>query len=67
MLEGYARKMLAGMPSAHPELTAILQFLFAALAEYGCPAMVISDHGAVFRAGDYCRSLRALEIEPTYI
>jgi transposase InsO family protein len=67
MLEGYSRKILAGMASAHQALTAILQLLFAALAEYGCPAMVISDHGAVFRAEDYCRILRALEIEPKYI
>jgi transposase InsO family protein len=67
ILEGYSRKILAGMASAHQDLTAILQLLFAALAEYGCPAMVISDHGAVFQAGDYRRILRALEIEPTYI
>ena len=59
ILEGYSRKILAGMASAHQDLTAILQLLFAALTEYGCPAMVISDHGAVFRAGDYRRILRA--------
>jgi len=67
MLEGYSRKLLAGMASAHQELTAVLQLLFAALAEYGCPEMIISDHGAVFRAEDYGRILRALEIEPKYI
>ena len=67
MLEGYSRKILAGMASAHQDLTAVLQLLFAALAEYGCPAMVISDHGAVFRAHDYTAILRALEIAPTYI
>jgi Integrase core domain/Homeodomain-like domain len=67
MLEGYSRKILAGMASAHQDLTAVLQLLFAALAEYGCPEMIISDHGAVFRADDYGRILRALEIEPTYI
>jgi transposase InsO family protein len=67
MLEGYSRKILAGMASPHQDLTAVLQLLFAALAEYGCPAMVISDHGAVFRAHDYTAILRALEIAPTYI
>jgi len=67
MLEGSSRKILAGMASAHQALTAVLQLLFAALAEYGCPEMIISDHGAVFRAEDYQRLLRALEIEPTYI
>ena len=52
------------MASAHQDLAAVLQLLFAALAEYGCPEMVISDHGAVFRADDSKTSLRALEIEP---
>lgn len=67
LLEGYSRKILAGMASQHQDLTAVLQLLFAALAEYGCPGMVISDHGAVFRAADYTTILRALEVEPTYI
>ena len=67
LLEGHSRKILAGMASAHQDLTAVLQLLFAALAEYGCPEMIISDHGAVFRAEDYQTILRALDIEPTYI
>lgn len=67
LLEGYSRKIIAGMASAHQDLTAVLQLLFVALAEYGGPEMVISDHGAVFQAEDYCRILRALEIEPTSI
>lgn len=67
LLEGYSRKILAGMASAHQDLTAVLQLLCAALAEYGCPEMIISDHGAVFRAEDYKTILRALDIEPKYI
>jgi transposase InsO family protein len=67
ILEGYSRKILAGMAAQHQDLTAVLQLLFAALAEYGCPEMVISDHGAVFRAEDYTTILRALEVEPKYI
>jgi transposase InsO family protein len=67
ILEGYSRTILAGMASAHQDLTAVLQLLFATLAEYGCPEMIISDHGAVFRAEDYRRILGALEIEPKYI
>jgi transposase InsO family protein len=55
------------MASQHQDLTAVLQLLCAALAEYGCPAMVISDHGAVFRAEDDTTILRALEVEPQYI
>ena len=52
------------MAAAHQDLTAVLQLLLAALAEYGCPEMVISDHGAVFRASDDVAILKALEIEP---
>jgi len=67
LLEGYSRKIVAGMASAHQDLTAVLQLLFVALAEYGCPEMIISDHGAVFQAHDYTAILRALEIDPKYI
>lgn len=67
MLEGYSRTILAGMASEHQDLPALLQLLFAALSTYGCPEGIVSDHGAVFRAGDYVAMLKALEIEPTYI
>jgi len=33
MLEEYSRKIVAGMASAHQDLTAVLQLLCAALAE----------------------------------
>lgn len=67
ILEGYARKILAGMASEHQDLPALLQLLFAALSTYGCPEGIVSDHGAVFRADDYVAILKALEIEPKYI
>ena len=67
IIEGYSRKILAGMASPHQDLTAILQILFAALAEYGCPQAVVSDNGSVFRAGDYLAILRELDIEPLHI
>jgi putative transposase len=67
LIEGYSRKIVAGMASPHPDLTAILQILFAALAEYGCPQAIVSDNGSVFRAGDYLAILRALDIEPLHI
>jgi transposase InsO family protein len=67
ILEGYARTILAGMASEHQDLPALLQLLDAALSTYGCPEGIVSDHGAVFRAGDYVAILKALEIEPTYI
>jgi transposase len=58
MIEGYSRKIVAGMASPHQDLTAILQILFAALAEYGCPQAIVSDNGSVFRAGDSLAILR---------
>jgi transposase InsO family protein len=67
ILEGYSRTILAGMASEHQDLPALLQLLFAALSTYGCPEGIVSDHGAVFRAGDYVAILKALEIEPTSI
>ena len=67
ILEGYSRKILAGMASEHQDLPALLQLLFAALSTYGCPEGIVSDHGAVFQAHDYVAILKALEIEPKYI
>jgi transposase InsO family protein len=67
ILEGYSRTILAGVASEHQDLPALLQLLYAALSTYGCPAGIVSDHGAVFRAGEYVAILKALEIEPTYI
>ena len=67
IIEGYSRKILAGMASPHQDLTAILQILFAALAAYGCPQAMVSDNGSVFTAGDYCAILQDLEIEPLHI
>jgi putative transposase len=67
IIEGYSRKILAGMVSLHQDLTAVLQILYAALAEYGCPQALVSDNGGVFRAGDYLAILRDLDIEPLHI
>ena len=67
LIEGYSCKIVAGLASPHQDLTAILQILFAALAEYGCPRAIVSDNGSVFRAGDYLAILRALDIEPLHI
>jgi len=67
IIEGYSRKILAGMVSPHQDLTAVLQILHAALAAYGCPQALVSDNGSVFTAGDYLAILRDLEIEPLHI
>jgi transposase InsO family protein len=67
ILEGYSRKILAGMASEYQDLTAVLQLLFATLSECGCPGTLISDNGAVFKAQDYQAILAALHIEVKYI
>jgi putative transposase len=67
VLEGYSRKMLVGMVSPHQDLTAVLQMLFAAVSEYGCPQAVVSDNGSVFTAKAYLALLRDLRIEPLHI
>jgi len=41
------------MVSEHQDLTAVLQILYVALAEYGCPEAIVSDNGSVFTAGAY--------------
>ena len=67
VLEGYSRKMLAGMVSPHQDLTAVLHMLCAAVSEYGCPQALVSDNGSVFTAKDYLALLRDLGIEPLHI
>ena len=67
IIDGYSRKILAGMASPHQDLTVVLQMLFAALSEYGCPLAIVSDNGSVFTARDYLAILGALEIEPLHI
>jgi hypothetical protein len=67
VMEGYSRKMLAGMVCEHQDLTAVLQILYVALAEYGCPEAIVSDNGSVFTAGAYLSILKALKIEALHI
>ena len=67
VLEGYSRKMLAGMVSPHQDLMAVLQMLCAAVSAYGCPQALVSDNGSVFTAKDYLALLRDLGIEPLHI
>ena len=67
ILEGYSRTILAGIASEHQDLTAVLQTLYAALAEYGCPEVIVSDNAKVFNAYDYQHILDTLVIEPKYI
>ena len=55
------------MASSYQDLIAVLQLLAAALTEYGCPAGIVSDNGAVFTAKEYRTVLDALDIRSCYI
>jgi hypothetical protein len=67
ILEGYSRKILAGMASEYQDLIAVLQIVVAAISEYGRPWGIVSDNAAVFTAHAYCSVLSTLGIEPCYI
>jgi transposase InsO family protein len=67
IIEGYSRKILAGMATEHQDVVAALQLLNAALREYGRPAGSVSDNGSVFTSEAYEGLLRALEIEVCHI
>lgn len=67
IIEGYSRAILAAMASEHQHLTAVLQILFAALSEYGCPELIVSDNAKFFYAHHYLAILKGLGIEPKYI
>ena len=55
------------MASEHQDLTAVLQILYAALSEYGCPELIVTDNAKVFNAYDYLDILDDLGIDPKYI
>jgi hypothetical protein len=60
VIDGYSRVILAGMASLYQDLPTVLQILFAAVSEYGCPEMIVSDNGTVFTAHQYNSVLNAL-------
>ena len=64
IIEGYSRAILAGTASEYQDLTAVLQILYAALVEYGCPEFIVTDNAKVFNAHDYQHILKELEVEP---
>lgn len=63
VIEGYSRKIIAGMASEYQDEVAVLQLLTAALTEYGCPTAIVSDNGSVFTAQAYGHLLDTLDIE----
>jgi transposase InsO family protein/transposase len=67
LFEGYSRKILAGLATEYQDTIAVLQLLAAALAEYGRPAGIVSDNGAVFTSAAYEGLLEELEIAVCHI
>jgi transposase InsO family protein len=67
ILEGYSRKILAGMATEHQDVVAVLQLLNAALLEDGQPAGIVSDNGSVFLSEAYEGVLGGLGVEVCHI
>jgi len=67
IIEGYSRKILAGMATEHQDVVAVLRLLNAAIAEYGRPDGMVSDNGSVFTSDVYESLLPKLEIEVCHI
>jgi len=67
VIEGYSRKILAGMATEYQDTIAVLQLLAAALAEYGQPEGIVSDNGSVFTSDAYEGLLRDLGIAVCHI
>jgi len=67
IMEGYARKILAGMATDSQDVVTILQVLTAALREYGRPEAIVSDNGSVFTAGVYDGLLDELGVAREHI
>ena len=67
IIEGYSRKILAGMATEYQDTIAVLQLLAAALGEYGRPEAIVSDNGSVFTAEAYESLLETLGIAVCHI
>jgi transposase InsO family protein/transposase len=67
IIEGYSRKILAGMASPYQDVVAVLQLLSAALSAYGRPEGIVSDNGSVFTSDAYEGLLTTLGIEICHI
>lgn len=67
VIEGYSRKILAGMAAEYQDTIAVLQLLSAALSEYGQPEGLVSDNGSVFTSEAYEGLLHALGITVCHI
>jgi len=67
IIEGYSRKILAGMATEYQDTVAVLQLLSAAFSAYGVPEGIVSDNGSVFTADAYADTLEDLGIVTCHI
>jgi putative transposase len=67
VIEGYSRKILAGLATEYQDTIAVLQLLHAALSEYGRPEGIVSDNGSVFISEAYEGLLQEVGIEVCHI
>ncbi len=67
IIEGYSRKILAGMATPYQDAVAVLQLLSAVLTEYGRPEGIVSDNGSVFTGDAYEGLLETLGITACHI
>jgi hypothetical protein len=63
VLDNFSRAILASDVFQRQDLTAYLVVLFAAIQQHGCPAVLLSDSGGIFRAKHALAIYHALEIE----
>jgi transposase InsO family protein len=67
VIEGYSRKILAGMATQYQDAVAVLQLLAAALTACGRPEGLVSDNGTVITSAAYQGLLETLGITMCHI
>lgn len=67
IIENFSRANLASDVFQRQDLTAYLVVLYAAIQQHGCPTMLLSDSGGIFRAKQAQAIYQALEIEKRQI
>lgn len=67
ILENFSRAILASDIFQRQDLTAYLMVLYAAIQQHGCPRMLVSDSGGIFKANQAKQIYKALGIEKKQI
>jgi putative transposase len=63
ILEGYSRAILASAVTRRQTFEEYVAVLYAAIRKHGCPEVIVSDHGGVFRDRRAMQIYTALGIE----